>query len=203
LQVAAGLQPELWLRRHDWGCSCWRRGLCHSIMAFQDALQSGQSDDLQRIGEAYYGWAIRPGRGSLQQAITPGQRMRTPTPCGWSYAQLNRCDGGPNLLRAGPGDGARPYAGPEAKDLCRQRGRPIRRRRRFGRTATPSAAQELHAGDKSPSRPAALSGRIASRCGMVRERIGHLHRQRGRGAPGLVAEESPPAGLSPDGTWLP
>jgi len=56
LQTAAGLQPELWLRRHELGTLLLRaEDYTTAIMAFQDALKiRPKAVTYTSIGEAYY-----------------------------------------------------------------------------------------------------------------------------------------------------
>lgn len=96
LQIAAGLQPELWLRRHDLGMLLLEaEDYVTAIMAFQDALGiRPKAVTYSAIGEAYYQLGqYDQARASLQQALSAGaEDADTYALLAATYAQLDRCD---------------------------------------------------------------------------------------------------------------
>ncbi len=96
LHVAAGLQTELWLRRHELGEMMLKaRNYTTSIIAFQDALQlRPKAVTYSAIGEAYYELGqYDPARISLAQAVDMGAAdARTLGLLANSFAKTARCD---------------------------------------------------------------------------------------------------------------
>ena len=96
LQIAAGLQPELWLRRHDLGVLLAdAEDYTTSLIAFQDALGiRPKAITYTAIGEAYYALGqYDQARASLQQALSLGaEDTETLGLLAATYAQLDRCD---------------------------------------------------------------------------------------------------------------
>ncbi len=96
LQIAAGLQPELWLRRHDLGLLLLEaEDYITAIMAFQDALNiRPKAVTYTAIGDAYYRLRqFDQAKASLQQALATGANdVNTYALLGASLARLNRCE---------------------------------------------------------------------------------------------------------------
>jgi len=91
--VAAGLQPELWLRRHELGTLLLRaEDYTTAIMAFQDALKiRPKAVTYTSIGEAYYRLGqYAPARASLEQAIAAGAACWGPPMLAWANATRPR-----------------------------------------------------------------------------------------------------------------
>jgi tetratricopeptide (TPR) repeat protein len=96
LQIAAGLQPELWLRRHELGALLLTaEDYTTAIMAFQDALNIRPKPvTYTAIGEAYYRLGqYDQAKASLDQALVTGaEDLNTLALAGVTYARLGRCD---------------------------------------------------------------------------------------------------------------
>jgi len=211
LQIAAGLQPELWLRRHDLGVLLLEaEDYVTSIMALQDALAiRPKGITYAAIGEAYYRLGqYDQARVSLQQALADRpddlaiQAMLAAT-----YAHLNRCDEAATyyeaVLEGKPDD---PLAR-EAEELC-QAGEPVPTPSptvppAAGPTPVPTTAAAATSAAQPTARPASLSGRIAFPV-WNRERGGYdtyVANVDGSGR-ALVVEDMHQPAFSPDGTWL-
>jgi TolB protein len=167
LQIAAGLQPELWLRRHDLGVLLLdAEDYVTAIMAFQDALGiRPKAITYTAIGEAYYSLGqYDQAQASLQQAISAGaDNADTYGLLALTYAHLNECDEAETYVEQAialePGH---PWA-EEAQELC-ESGEPVPTP-----TATTTSSSEATpvatpatSGETPPTpRPASLTGRIA------------------------------------------
>lgn len=208
LQIAAGLQPELWLRRHDLGLLLAEaEDYGTAIIAFQDALGiRPKAITYTAIGEAYY--ALRqydPARASLLQAISLGaEDTRTMGLLAATYAQLGRCDEAQTyyaqVLEIDP---AQPMAN-EAEELCLgQQPSPTPSATAASAaepTATPEATEEATA---PPSSPVRLTGWIAFPVwnGETNEYDTYVANVDGSGRQLVVVEMHQPA-FRPDGAWL-
>jgi TolB protein len=122
LQTAAGLQPELWLRRHELGLILLEvENYNTAIIAFQDALGiRPKAVTYTAIGEAYYRLAqYDQARASLQQALSlEAKDVDTYALLAATYAHLERCDeAAPYIDQALALDPVQPLA-LEARDLC-------------------------------------------------------------------------------------
>jgi len=218
LQIAAGLQPELWLRRHELGeLLLDAEDYVTAIMAFQDALAiRPKAVTYSAIGEAYYQLGqYDQARASLQQSIAAGaDNADTYALLGASYAQLGRCDEARNYYEQALSlDAAHPLA-LEAQALC-QGGGP---------SPTPSATAasvvEPTPGSTSQATPASTSAatpqptRTSAPAAKLRGQIAfpvwnaskgkydtYLANADGSGRR-LVAEEMRQPALRPDGSWL-
>lgn len=212
LQIAAGLQPELWLRRHELGALLLTaEDYTTAIMAFQDALKiRPKAVTYTAIGEAYYRLGqYDQAKASLEQAVSAeADDLNTLALLGASYARLERCDDAKTYydqaLELDPTD---PLA-LEAEDLC-EGSMP---------TATPSvttvsasvptpATTPQPSATPRPSSPPAppptLRGRIA---------FPVWNGERGKydtfvanvdgGGRQLVVDEMHQPAFSPDGKWL-
>ncbi len=95
LQIALGLQTELWMRRHEYGELLLQQGnYTTAIIAFQDALQlRPKAVTYTAIGEAYYRLGqYDPARTSLEQAEVAGAKdTRSLALLAATYAKLGRC----------------------------------------------------------------------------------------------------------------
>jgi tetratricopeptide (TPR) repeat protein len=210
LQIAAGLQPELWLRRHELGLLLLdAENYNTAIIAFQDALGlRPKAVTYTAIGEAYYGLAqYDQASASLQQAIAAGaDNADTYGLLAASYAHLGRCDDAQKYIdQALVLDSIQPLA-LEAQDLC-QNPPPVPEP-----SATSSPGEGVEAtrtpGPTATSRPpspqASVSGRIAfpvwnAQRGQYDTFVAQARDGSGRG---LVVEEMHQPAFSPDGTWL-
>ena len=199
LQIAAGLQPELWLRRHELGeLLLDAEDYVTAIMAFQDALGiRSKAVTYTAIGDAYYHLErYDQAKASLQQALSAGaQDVDTYALLAATLAHQGRCDDAyPYLEQALDMDPIHPLA-LEAKDLC-QGNRPLP-------TPPPTTVSSPGSGAQATKPPASLSGRIALPVWNV---------QRGKydtyvanvdgGGPSLVAEDMHQPTFSPNGEWL-
>ncbi len=208
LQIAAGLQPELWLRRHDLGVLLLEaEDYVTAIMALQDALGiHPKAITYAAIGEAYYRLGqYDQARASLEQALSfepedlPSQALLAAT-----YAHLNRCEEATTyyeqVLESEPDD---PLA-LEAEELC-QSGEPVPSPSptvSSATTSTPGATPG--AASTSPTaRPATLSGRISFPV-WNREASGYDTYVSGvdGGGRALVVRDMHQPAFSPDGAWL-
>jgi Tol biopolymer transport system component/Flp pilus assembly protein TadD len=126
LQIAAGLQPELWSRRHELGeLLLDAEDYVTAIMAFQDALAiRPKAVTYTAIGEAYYELGqYDQARASLQQAITAGaEDVDTYALLGASYAQLGRCDEARNYYEQALSLDSAHALALEAQALCQKGG---------------------------------------------------------------------------------
>ncbi|RPI51392.1 MAG: tetratricopeptide repeat protein, partial [Chloroflexi bacterium] len=128
LQIAAGLQPELWLRRHDLGVLLLEaEDYVTAIMALQDALAiHPKGITYAAIGEAYYRLGqYDQARASLEQALSfDPEDLDAQALLAATYAHLNRCEEAETyyeqVLESQPDD---PLA-LEAEELC-QAGEPV------------------------------------------------------------------------------
>ncbi len=96
LQIAAGLQPELWLRRHELGALLQEaEDYGTAIIAFQDALGiRPKAVTYTAIGEVNYRLGqYDQAKASLQQAFAAGaEDAQTYALLAATYAQLDQCD---------------------------------------------------------------------------------------------------------------
>ncbi|NLF14581.1 MAG: FHA domain-containing protein [Anaerolineaceae bacterium] len=211
LQIAAGLQPELWLRRHDLGVLLLEaEDYVTSIMALQDALAiRPKGTTYAAIGEAYYRLGqYDQARASLQQALSDKpEDLATQARLAATYAHLNRCEEAATyyeaVLEGQPDD---PLA-LEAEALC-QAGEPVPTPSptvppAAGPTPVATTAAAATSAVQPTARPASLSGRIAFPA-WNRERGGYdtyVANADGSGR-ALVVEYMHQPAFSPDGAWL-
>lgn len=204
LQSAAGLQPQLWLRRHELGrLLLVADNYGTAVLAFQDALNlRPKAVTYAALGEAYYGLEqFEQAAVSLRQAIAMGaQEAPTYGLIAAADANLSRCEEANGFVeKALALDPAEPLA-LEAQDLCR-RGGPTPR----PHTATPAAPSVTPAATPKPTRAAAsLSGRIAFPVwnGARGKFDTYLAKAQDGSDRRLVLEEMHQPALSPDGKWL-
>lgn len=211
LQVAAGLQPELWLRRHELGVLLLEaEDYTTAIMAFQDALGiRAKAITYASIGQAYYQLGqYDQARASLQQAISAGaENVDTYALLAATYAHQDRCDDAqPYIDLSLAQEPTHPLA-VEAKEICEGT--------RPSPTASPTTASASSPTDtpepnptpqptKRPSPPAAVSGRIAFPVWNPETHKYDVYvalAKDGSGRHIVVPETHQPA-FSPNGEWL-
>jgi tetratricopeptide (TPR) repeat protein len=210
LQIAAGLQPELWLRRHELGLLLLdAENYNTAIIAFQDALGlRPKAVTYTAIGEAYYGLTqYDQASASLQQAIAVGaDNADTYALLAASYARLGRCDDAQQYIdQALVLDSIQPLA-LEAQDLC-QNPPPVLEPSATSSSGGVVAATKTPAPpatSRPPSPQASVGGRIAfpvwnAQRGKYDTFVAQARDGSGRS---LVVEEMHQPAFSPDGTWL-
>lgn len=210
LQIAAGLQPELWLRRHELGELLLEAGdEPTAIMAFQDALGiRPKAVTYTAIGQAYYRLGqYDQAKASLEQALEAGAKdLDTLALLGITYARLDRCEeAAPFYEDALEMDAADPLAR-EARDLCEGAGPTPQPSEGTGSPSAPTPATTP--GAQAAPRPTAgaspkLSGRLAFPV-WNRERGGYdvYIAQVDGSNRRLVVEQMHQPAFSPDGAWL-
>jgi TolB protein len=202
LQVAAGLQPELWLRRHELGLLLVEAGNeLTGIVAFQDALAlRPKAVTYAAIGDAYYRLGqYDQARVSLRRALSLGaDDAQTYALMAATLAHLNRCDEAEEYyLEALALESGHRLAG-EAEELCAS-GEPVPTP-----TSTPGSTTEATARPTRTPLPAArLQGRIAfpswnAETGKYDIYVANVDGSGRR----LVTEQMHQPAFSPDGTWL-
>jgi TolB protein len=211
LQIAAGLQPELWLRRHDLGVLLAEgEDYTTAIIAFQDALGiRPKAITYTAIGEAYYALGqYDQARASLQQALSLGaEDTQTLGLLAATLAQLDRCDEAETyyeqVLERNPTE---PMAS-EAEELCQGErpsptpSAPTASAPEPTATAEPEATEE--ATTTAPPPATRLSGRIAFPVwnGETGKYDTYVTNVDGSGRR-LVATEMHQPAFRPDGAWL-
>ena len=212
LQIAAGLQPDLWLRRHELGELLLEAGdNTTAIMAFQDALKiRPKAVTYTAIGDAYYRLGqYDQAKASLDQAQAAGaQDLRSLALLGITYARLDRCkDAAPFYEDALEMDATEPLA-LEAQELCKGTGPTAKPSETAGTPGAPAATPGTTPGAQVTPRPtagppSALSGRMAFPV-WNRERGGYdvYIAQVDGSNRRLVVEQMHQPALSPDGSWL-
>jgi tetratricopeptide (TPR) repeat protein/pSer/pThr/pTyr-binding forkhead associated (FHA) protein len=210
LQAAAGLEPELWIRRHELGVLLLEvEDYTTALMAFQDALGiRPKAVTYTAIGQVYYELGqYDQARASLQQALSVGaEDAHTHALLAATYANLGRCDDAEtHYEQALDMDPANPVA-LEAQGIC-QGTRPSPTP--SATTVAPSTPVPAPTTATAPApagaspRPAALSGRIAfpvwdAQKGKYDTFVSNVD---GSGRYLAVGEMHQPA-FSPDGDWL-
>jgi TolB protein len=211
LQIAAGLQPELWLRRHELGLLLMdAENYNTAIIAFQDALNiRPKAVTYTAIGEAYYHLAqYDQAKAALQQAISSGaDDADTYALLAASYAHLERCDeAGQYIDQALALDPLQPLA-LEAQELCQNAApvpEPSATSNSGGSLPNATVVAPPTATTRPASPPPAVSGRIAfpvwnSQRGKYDTFVAQAQDGSGRR---LVVEEMHQPAFNPDGTWL-
>jgi TolB protein len=211
LQIAAGLQPELWLRRHELGLLLAEaEDYGTAIIAFQDALGiRPKAVTYTAIGGAYYQLGqYDPARASLLQAVSKGaEDAGTLGLLAATFAQLDRCDeAGTYYEQALQLDPAEPMAN-EAEELCQDQQPSPTPSATTGSTSepteptdTPEATEEASA---PTTAPVGITGRIAfpvwnsatNKYDTYIADVDGSDRQ-------LVAAEMHQPAFRPDGAWL-
>ncbi len=209
LQIAAGLQPELWLRRHDLGVLLAEgEDYTTAIIAFQDALGiRPKAITYTAIGEAYYALGqYDQARASLQQALSlGGEDTQTLGLLAATLAQLDRCDEAETYYeQVLERDPTEPMAS-EAEELC-QGGRPSPTPSATTASAPePTATTEPEATEEAATAVPStrLSGRIAFPVwnGETGKYDTYVTNVDGSGRHLVAAEMHQPA-FRPDGAWL-
>jgi TolB protein len=210
LQIAAGLQPELWLRRHELGeLLLDAEDYVTAIMAFQDALAiRPKAVTYTAIGEAYYQLEqYDQARASLQQAIAAGaDDADTYALLGASYAHLNRCDEARNYYEQALSlESAHPLA-LEAQALCQGGGPSPTPSATIVSVVEPTPVSTPEATPRpTQSAPAAarLRGQIAFPVWNANKAKYDTYLTNVDGSSRrLVAQEMHQPALRPDGSWL-
>jgi tetratricopeptide (TPR) repeat protein/pSer/pThr/pTyr-binding forkhead associated (FHA) protein len=210
LQSAAGLEPELWLRRHELGLLLLEvEDYTTALMAFQDALGiRPKAVTYTAIGQAYYELGqYDQARASLQQALSVGaEDAHTYALLAATYANLGRCDDAETYYEQALSlEPSNPVA-LEAQEIC-QGTRPSPTP--SATTVAPSAPTPVGttaatpAPTRAPSRPAALIGRIAfpvwdAQKGKYDTFVANVDGTNRF----LAVEEMHQPAFSPDGNWL-
>jgi tetratricopeptide (TPR) repeat protein len=208
LQIAAGLQPELWLRRHDLGVLLAEaEDYATAIIAFQDALRiRPKAITYTAIGEAYYELGqYDPARSSLMQAVSLGaENAQTLGLLAATLAQLDRCDEAEayyeQVLTIDP---VQPMAN-EAEDLCQgERPSPTPSATTASQSTATPEAEVTEEATSPPSSSTRLTGQIAfpvwnGETGAYDTYIANVD---GSGRRVVASEMHQPA-FRPDGAWL-
>nr|NIV30780.1 tetratricopeptide repeat protein [Anaerolineae bacterium] len=210
LQIAAGLQPELWLRRHDLGVLLAEgEDYTTAIIAFQDALGiRPKAITYTAIGEAYYALGqYDQARASLQQAMSLGaEDTETLGLLAATYAHLGRCDEAEayyeQVLELDPSE---PMAN-EAEEICQGAGPSPTPSATTASAPEPTATAEPEATEEATTAPppsTRLSGRIAFPVwnGETGKYDTYVTNVDGSGRH-LVATEMHQPAFRPDGEWL-
>lgn len=206
LHIAAGLQTELWLRRHELGELLLEgQNYTTAIIAFQDALNlRPKAVTYAAIGDAYYQLGqFDPARVSLMQAISAGaDDARTYGLLAITYTRLGRCDDARSYVDDALALDATDNLALEAQSACQVGAPPP--------TAMPTAT-ELAAGQTpeatpKPTRSAVattISGRIAFPVWNTKTSTYDVYiaNTDGTGRRRVVEGFDQPA-LSADGKWL-
>jgi tetratricopeptide (TPR) repeat protein len=212
-QIAAGLQPELWLRRHDLGMLLLEaEDYVTAIMAFQDALSlRPKAVTYSAIGEAYYQLGqYDQARASLQQALSLGiEDAGTYALLAASHAQLDRCEEAETYYeQALELEPSQPLA-LEAKEICETATpAPTASSTPAASSVTPtvtptSTSVTTATPTRTPAPAAALGGKIAFPVWNAdnAKYDTYLANTDGSGRR-LVADQMHQPALSPDGAWL-
>jgi len=211
LQIAAGLQPELWLRRHELGRLLLEaEDYVTALMAFQDALNiRPKAVTYAAIGETYYRMGqFDQAKASLQQALSAGAAdPDTYALLAATYAHLGRCDEARSYYDQVLAQAADNPLALEARDLC-QAVPPSPAPSATTEAASPSPPTSTPRPTVAPTSrptapPAPLSGRIAFP--VWNPETGtydtYIARADGSGRHRVVEGMHQPA-LSPNGEWL-
>jgi TolB protein len=210
LQVAAGLQPELWLRRHELGLLLLEaEDYMTAILAFQDALAiHPKAVTYAAIGDAYYRLGqYDQARVSLRQALSLGaDNAQTFALLAATLAHLNRCDEAEayylQALALAPDH---PLAR-EAETLCASSQPVASPTPTVAPTSGPTSVPTTEAGSQPTRTPAAaapLQGRIVfptwnAQTGKYDVYLANVDGSGRR----LVTEQMHQPAFNPDGTWL-
>ncbi len=206
LYKAVVLQPELWLRPHDYGVLLAEaEDYNTAIIAFQDALNDrAKATTFTAIGECYYELGeYGPARVSLQRALSLGaEDTETLGLLAAVYAHLGQCDEAqPYYEQVLATDPTQPMAN-EAEELCQGEG-PSTTPSATTSALEPTDTPEPDATEETAAPPISLTGRIAfpvwnSGTGKYDTYIANVD---GSGRQLVVAEMHQPA-FRPDGAWL-
>ena len=217
LQGAAGLEPDLWLRRHELGQLLLEvENYSTSILAFQDALQLRPKAVTYRgIGEAYY-WLEQydQARASLRQALSAGaEDAHTYGLLAATNARLGSCNEAKTSYEQALAIEPDEPLALEAKEICEGEGPTASPAPAAGSTpsATSTSAPAAEASPEPSPEPttpsaapaAALSGRIAfsvwnHQAGQYDTYVAKVDGSERH----LVVDGMHQPGFSPDGAWL-
>ena len=211
LQAAAGLQPELWIRRHQLGEFLYEvQDYTTALLAFQDALRlRPKARTYTAIGLVYYQLGqYDQARASAQQALAAGAKSAD------LYALLAIL-----FAREGQCDEAKPYyeqalaleashpLALEARDLC-PTAEPLPSALPSGSVPVPTSAT---GGPTAPARPIQSPAPMAELSGWIAFPVWNAERGKydtyiaqARDGSGrrLVVEEMHQPAFSPEGNWL-
>jgi tetratricopeptide (TPR) repeat protein len=218
LQSAAGLQPELWLRRHELGMLLLEaEDYTTAILAFQDALGlRPKAVTYTGIGQAYYDLGqVDQAGASAQQALAAGaQDADTYGLLAAAYAKQGRCDEAKTYYEQALALNATHPLALEAQNICQGAAPspsvpPPTADQASGSTSAsaPVATPMTPAATAVPTKPSApaapLSGRIAFPVWNSETHTydSYLAKTDGSGRHLVVDGMHQPA-LSPDGNWL-
>ncbi len=204
-QKAAGLQPQLWLRRHELGQLLLEAENYNlAIIAFQDALAiHPKAVTYSGIGEAYFRQEeFDQAKAALRQALAKGaDDADTYGLLAATLAYQDLCDDAQTYAdQALSLDPEHPLA-LEARDLCE--GSPPSEP--VGTPGeTPSGTEPTSQPIRTPSPPATLGGRIAFPVwnGLSGKYDTYIAQARDGSGRNLVAAEMHQPALSPNGEWL-
>jgi TolB protein len=206
LHTAAGLQTELWLRRHELGALLAKaENYTTAIIAYQDALQlRPKAVTYSGIGEAYYQLGqYDQARASLQQAELAGaQDANTYALLASIYAKLARCDEARSYINQTLALDAANALALEAQSTCQS----VALTPSAQATAATPAVATAAATTATPTRQAAapaISGRLVFPVynGETHMYDVYVAQVNGSGRRLVVVNMDQPA-FSPDGKWL-
>lgn len=204
-QKAAGLQPQLWLRRHELGQLLLEAENYNlAIIAFQDALAiRPKAVTYSAIGEAYFRQdELDRAKAALRQALATGaDDADTYGLLAATLAHQDRCDDAQTYaaqaLSLNPGH----VLALEAQDMCEGSAPP---ETGVPPEGTPEATEATSEPTSPPAPPPGFGGMIAF---PVWNRLSgkydtYVAQAQGGSGRNLVAAEMHQPALSPDGEWL-
>jgi TolB protein len=218
LQSAAGLQPELWLRRYDLGMLLLEaEDYTTAILAFQDALGiRPKAMTYTGIGQAYYELGqYDQARASAQQALSAGaQDADTYALLAATYAKQGRCDEAKTYYEQALAlDATQPLA-LEAQNICQGAGSSpsappptTALASEAAPASSPAATAAVPAATPVPTKASAPAAPVSGRIAFPVWNPGthtydsYVAKADGSGRHLVVDGMHQPA-LSPDGKWL-
>ncbi len=223
LQIAAGLQPDQWSRRHELGVLLYEaEDYTTAILAFQDALGiRPKTITYAAIGKAYYAMGqYDQAKASFQQALSAGAEGAHDY--GWLaliLAQQGNCEDAQDYsAQALALDDEQPQA-MEAEEICEDEGAEATPSATTGTAAgstpgatpgatpgtTPGTTPEATAqATKAPAPSGSVSGRIAFPAWDAQQGKYHTYIAQAKdgGERRLLIEGMHQPAFRPDGTWL-
>lgn len=205
LQYAAGLEPELWLRRHELGLLLLEiKNHSSSIAALQEALAiRPEAATYNALGQAFYETReYGQAEGSLRKALSAGaEDADTYALLAASYARLDRCNDALVYSELALAWDSASVSALDAREICTgARPTPV--------PGTPPAAASTTPGTsaratREPAGPAAISGQIGFPAWNPQTSTYDTYVSNTDGsARRLVATEMHQPATSPDGGWL-